>query len=267
MYILAIETTGQRLSAAIITENEDVIELRAEEGMNHLQNLTPMIKELTETCQVELSEAAAIAASVGPGSFTGIRIGVSTARALSQVLDSKTISVPTLMSFAYHLPEYKGVICPIFDARRSQVYAGAYMWKMNSFENVTASEKIGELVKGAAYDLDEYLNALDESLKANEKDEIVLFGDGVKAYGKTIAQWAKEKGYTFYDARVLEENEEVSPLMKPAASIQTASSVAKLAMDFYKEGRLLEYGQLEPDYMRKAEAERKLEEAQKVQKI
>lgn len=263
MYILAIETTGPQLSVAIINDIGDIVELAAEEGMNHLQNLAPMIEELTKSCGVALADASAIAVSAGPGSFTGIRIGVSTVRALAQALNVKTVAVPTLASFAYHVPDYRGVICPVFDARRSQVYAGAYLWTGGSLleagEAAAGAPRAEEIVRGGAYDLDEYLSMLDQALKIYGQRELMLFGDGIRPYGERIAAWAAEKGYSFYDARMLVGNPDVNGVIRPASSVQTAASVARLGMEMYKEGKLLEYGQLTPEYMRKAEAERRLE--------
>ena len=122
MNILAIETTGAEASVAIINEQGQVIVETSTQKLNHLQHLMPMVEVLLEKSRLVIGDLSYIAVSEGPGSFTGIRIGVSSARALAQVLELQTISVPTLKSLAYNVPEYKGIICPIFDARRSQVY-------------------------------------------------------------------------------------------------------------------------------------------------
>lgn len=229
MYILALETTGAHASAAIINEKGRVLEKRGQGVLNHLQYLMPMVKELLEESELQLSDMTAIAASKGPGSFTGIRIGVSSARALAQVLNAETIGVPTLKAFAYNMPEYGGLICPVFDARRNQVYAGAYKWE---------DGEIREVVKGAPYSIDEFL----EKVRAAEEkgtETPLFFGDGTKAYG----DWFKA--------------EEIAP---EEVRLQTAASVAKLAMDMKQAGLVQTYEELKPDYMRKAEAERKLEQ-------
>ena len=260
MYILAIETTGPQLSVAVVNSKNEIVELVGEPGYNHLTNLAPMIDEITKATNVDLAGASAIAVSAGPGSFTGIRIGVSTARALAQSLNIKAIAVPTLMSFAYHVPDYQGVICPIFDARRSQVYGGAFLWNREAGEDAPASEKIFEIVRSGAYALEDYLRMLNQALQISDKNEFMLFGDGVAVYGSRIAEGANEKGYNFYDARMLVGSPEVNAALRPVSNLQTAASVAKLGMEMFKEGCLLEYGQLEPIYMRQAEAERKLAE-------
>ena len=91
MYILALETTGAHASAAIIDEKGTVFEKRSEEVLNHLQSLLPMVKELLEENKLQLDDMTVIAASKGPGSFTGIRIGVSSARALAQALGKRRL--------------------------------------------------------------------------------------------------------------------------------------------------------------------------------
>ena len=139
MYILAIETTGPHCSVAIIDELGRVKEASSKGTMNHLQFLMPLTKQLLTDCQLQLDDINVIAVSAGPGSFTGIRIGVSSARGLAQVLGCKVTPVETLKAFAYHVPDYKGIICPIFDARRNQVYGGAYAWFLRA-------SKMGQII-------------------------------------------------------------------------------------------------------------------------
>lgn len=228
MYILALETTGPNASVAIINESGDTVELKNNEVLNHLQYLMPMTQELMQKQGLQLGDMTAIAASQGPGSFTGIRIGVSSARALAQVMELETLAVPTLKAFAYNMPDFDGLICPVFDARRSQVYAGAYKW-----ENGT----IMEMVEGAPYTIDEFMEKT-----ASLGFPRMFFGDGIKAYGDRF------------------RDEEIAP---EEIRLQTASSVAKLAKDMFEAGEGLHYEELKPNYMRKAEAERKLEEKSK----
>lgn len=238
MYILALETTGAHASVAIIDSRGEVLEKQGQGVLNHLQYLMPMVKELAAENKLQLSDMTAIAASKGPGSFTGIRIGVSSARALAQVLNIPTIGVPTLKAFAYNMPGYRGLICPVFDARRSQVYAGAYRWQ---------NGEIREAVKGAPYSIDEFL----EKVKAADQSQItcdarervfsppLFFGDGTKVYRERFKE------------------DELAP---EEVRFQSAASAARLARDMMQAGQTAGYEELKPDYMRKAEAERKLEQ-------
>ena len=98
MHILAIETTGPYCSR-VINGDAEVVEITSEQTLSHLQSLTVMIGDVLQEAGTTLKDLAAIAVSEGPGSFTGVRIGVSTARGISQVLGTKLIAVPTLEAF------------------------------------------------------------------------------------------------------------------------------------------------------------------------
>ncbi len=245
MNILAIETTGAEASVAIINEKEEVFMETSDEKLNHLQNLMPMVDRLLEKRGMLIDDVDYIAVSEGPGSFTGIRIGVSSARALAQALKLETIGVPTLQSFLYHAPDYKGIICPIFDARRSQVYGGAYQW-VNGIPE--------EVVTGGAYDLHQLLDELEEVVwplesEDSSRKEITFFGDGTIPYRDQILEWQDSS---------LNDNIRVL-FAEDDQKLQKASSVAKLALEIYKTGKRKRLYDLKPVYMRKPEAERKLE--------
>ena len=228
MYILALESTGPHASVAVIDEKGKVTELNNEGTLNHLENLMPMARELLDGAGIALSDITAIAASAGPGSFTGIRIGVTTVRALAQTLGIPAISVETLKSFAYGAKDFDGVICSCIDARRNQCYAGAFKWE---------DGKLIEKIPSGPYMIDEFLE-----MAAGLGENTIFFGDGLGRYG--------EKIYAL---------ENVSAA-GPDERLQHGSYVAKMALDIYNEGGMIDYAALEPIYMRKAEAERKREE-------
>ncbi|MDD2190057.1 MAG: tRNA (adenosine(37)-N6)-threonylcarbamoyltransferase complex dimerization subunit type 1 TsaB [Eubacteriales bacterium] len=263
MNILAIETTGAEASVALINENEEVFMEASDQKMNHLQNLMPMVDILLKKRELTINDIAYMAVSEGPGSFTGIRIGVASARALAQALEIDTISVPTLQSFLYHVPDYRGIICPIFDAKRDQVYGGAFQWicEEDAKETVNCVSDRGkdqhsyrEVVTGGAYDLPQLLMQLRAALLTESSrttaSEVTFFGDGIMPYKKQIEEWQKESSND--NIRILfAEND---------CRFQKASSVARLALQLLRDGRVKNYNDLKPVYMRKAEAERRLEE-------
>ena len=242
MHILAFETTGPHCSVAIIDEAGNVKEAASMGTMNHLQHLMPLTKQLLEESQLQLDDIKGIAVSAGPGSFTGIRIGVSSARGLAQVLGCKVIPVETLKTFPYHDTEYDGLFCPIFDARRNQVYAGAYAWR---------DGEILEAVPGGPYMLDEYLMLLESALSAFSSESgmgrVRFFGDGLKPYGQKVADWAAGQPVEFSAAP--EEHR-----------YQEAGLVARLGLVELKKGKAMEYSMVFPNYMRKAEAQKNLED-------
>lgn len=242
MNILAIETTGKSASVAVINEKGQIFEEKCDETLNHLKFLIPMIKVLLQKNNMNIGDLTAIAASEGPGSFTGIRIGVSSARALAQALNLDCISVPTLETFLYNEENNKGIVCPIFDARRSQVYGGAYKWN--------GEKKVTEVVEGKAYMLDEFLELLKKSL-LSEQNEVTFFGDGIEVYKAQIEEWQNTSLND--DIQINFANDEIK--------YQKASSVAKYAVKLFESEKVCQYNELKPNYMRKAEAERKLDEA------
>lgn len=238
MYILAIETTGPHCSVAIIDKDGIVAEAFSKGTMNHLQFLMPLTKQLLTDCGLQLGDIGVIAVSAGPGSFTGIRIGVSSARGLAQVLGCKITPVETLKAFAHHVPEYDGLICPIFDARRNQVYGGAYIWE---------NDEIVEVVPGGPYMLDEYLTLLEEAIALSGFDRLQFFGDGLKPYGQKVEAWAS--GHPLQITFAPEEHR-----------YQEAGSVARLGLEEVKKGNVREYDNVFPNYMRIAEAQKNLDD-------
>ena len=263
MNILAIETTGAEASVAMINEKGEVFMEASDQKMNHLQNLMPMVDILLKKRGLSIDDMNYIAVSEGPGSFTGIRIGVASARALAQALDIETIGVPTLQSFLYNVPDYRGIICPIFDARRNQVYGGAYQWtgvgQSGETEKGTlcgnaARAPYREVVPGGAYDLPQLLDRLKTALltgsDGNTALEVTFFGDGIIPYKEQITDWQN-----------VSLNDNIHVLFaEDDIRLQKASSVARLALESCRAGRVKSLYDLKPVYMRKAEAERKLEE-------
>jgi len=237
MYILAFETTGEKASVACIDEKGGLICESSDGPRNHLQSLMPMTQSLLKKNGITSGDISCVAASCGPGSFTGIRIGVTTARAFAQAAGIPCIAVPTLPAFIYNIEEYNGLVCPILDARRDQVYGGAYIWNKNKTDIVTA-------VAGGAYGIKEYLELLSLKVSEIENCDIMFFGDGLKKYQNDIQIWGKGMPVGFAEG---------------GNRLQKAPSAAKLALKLWNEGKRLNFNEFMPLYMRKAEAERKLE--------
>lgn len=244
MRLLGIETTGPFCSVALKTESE-IYELSGDKKLNHLSGLTPTIKKITEEAGLTLKELDAICVSEGPGSFTGIRIGVSTGRGIAQVLGLPLISVPTIFAFGRDIfkkakknsgkekNENLIIACPVFNARRNQVYAGAYRGNQ-------------EIVKAGPYMLEEFIEKLRGELTASQDEALYFAGDGVEAYGEQIKE-SMPKAH-FLDI------------------CQSALGVCDMAFymlsnrNAFEDNLDLNYKNLKPNYMRMPEAERKLKE-------
>lgn len=244
MKILAIETTGLFASVAVIDENQNIWDAQSDRKLSHLENLVPMIEKLLENCELKLGDMTHIAVSEGPGSFTGIRIGMATAKALAQALDLPMISVPTLKSFAWNVPDFDGLICPVFDARREQIYAGAYYWQ---------EESCYQAIPDRAYYGQDFLAKID-TFDPDKKRKIMLLGDGIDIISEVVDAWEIRT-----NRKSLKGDSSVI-LAQDNFKLQKASSVAKLAYILYEEGNVKNFADLQPVYLRKPEAERRLEE-------
>ena len=148
MRILALDSSGLVASVAVAEEEEGTSDARtvAEYTVNfkktHSQTLLPMLDEVAKMIELDLHTVDAIAVAAGPGSFTGLRIGSATAKGLGLALHKPLIHIPTLEGLAYNLCGVSGLICPIMDARRGQVYTGIYQ----------DSSPVGSWTKDGYYD-------------------------------------------------------------------------------------------------------------------
>ena len=233
MKILAIDSSGMTASAALL---EDGL-LRAEYTVNykktHSQTLLPMIDEIVRMTELDLNSLDAIAVAGGPGSFTGLRIGSATAKGLGLALDKPLISVPTVDAMAYNFFGAEGLICPMMDARRSQIYRGLYRFRGAAFQVLLPQR--AEAVEEMA----DRLNSLGEP--------VILLGDGAAVYQEKL------RGLL-----------QVPWSMAPAhLNRQRAAAVGSLAETYLAEGRTETAAEHKPEYLRLSQAERERKEREK----
>ena len=229
MRILGIESSSLVASVAIVENGLTMAEYTVNFKKTHSQTLLPMIDEMVNMLGIELSTLDAIAVSGGPGSFTGLRIGSATAKGLGLALDKPLIHIPTLDATAYGLYGSDGVICPIMDARRNQVYTGLYRFT----KDFTVIMEQDALDMG---DLIEKLNSMG--------GRVIFLGDGVPVYRAVI----EEKMTVPFDFAPAHVNR------------QRAASVAALGAVYFAEGKTETAMEHKPDYLRKSQAEREREE-------
>jgi len=123
MLVLALESSAKPASAAVYETSGKLLgQYFQNNGFSHSRTLLAMTQSLMKNLEITLSEIGLIAVASGPGSFTGVRIGVSAAKGLAWGLDIPVCGVSTLEAMAYQIPGHDGIICPVMDARRSQVY-------------------------------------------------------------------------------------------------------------------------------------------------
>ncbi len=139
MYILNIETATKNCSVALAKDGETILcKEIAELGYSHAEKLHVFIKEIVDEAGIELSNLSAVAVSQGPGSYTGLRIGVSTAKGLCYALDVPLIAIDTLTSLSNQVLFQDGLIIPMIDARRMEVYSAIFNSKNEMLREVKA---------------------------------------------------------------------------------------------------------------------------------
>ena len=226
MKLLALDSSGLVASVAVVEDDNMLAEYTVNYKKTHSQTLLPMLDEIVRMTEQDLGTVDAIAVAAGPGSFTGLRIGSATAKGLGLALDKPLISVPTVDALAFNLYGSSARICPIMDARRSQVYTGVYTFAGDEFRVLSPQrpQAVSELV---------------EELNAGE-GEVIFLGDGVPVYRK-----------------VLEEQMKVPFRFAPAhCNKQRAACVAVLGMRYFREGKCETAAEHAPDYLRPSQAER-----------
>ena len=227
MKILAMDSSGLVASAAVLEDDTLLAEYTVNHKKTHSQTLLPMIDEILRMLEIEPAQLDAIAIAGGPGSFTGLRIGSATAKGLGLALDKPLVPVPTVDALACKLYGMtKGVIVPMMDARRDQVYTGVYRFDDRGLQTVRKQwpAAITELIA--------ILNELGE--------EVTFLGDGVPVAQKKI-----------------EANLTVPYRFAPAhLNRQRAGAVGVLAMQYLAEGRAMPSAEHVPEYLRLSQAER-----------
>lgn len=175
MLILQIETATSVCSCALSLNGETIAIKEINQINIHIEKITLLIESLLEETGYEIGDLNAIAVSRGPGSYTGLRIGISTAKGLCYALDIPLIAINTLDAMAYgfmhfHYAGLEGaLICPMIDARRREVYSAVYDADLNQIEQVAA-----RIIDESSFD------------HASENNRIVLFGDGAEKFTDTF---------------------------------------------------------------------------------
>ena len=185
-----------------------------------------MLDEIAKMTELDLNSIDAIAVAAGPGSFTGLRIGSATAKGLGLALKKPLIAIPTVEGLAYNLYDISGLICPIMDARRKQVYTGIYRFTDHQLKVV--EDQIAVPMETVIEKLNQYGEA------------VTFLGDGVPVFHELIAE-KMTVPYSFAPAHV---------------NKQRAAAVAVLGEIYYRQGKTETAMEHVPDYLRVSQAER-----------
>lgn len=234
MRILAVDTSTNVATVAVVIDGILEGEYISNKGKTHSQRLMPMIDELLKTLAIKSNDIDAFSAAVGPGSFTGLRIGVTTIKGFGFALNKPVIGINTLDAMAYNLPFCRDIICPMIDARNNQVFTAVYSGQAHSDIN------------GVPTRTSEYMGVPVEELAAllkNTEERVIFLGDAVKLHSEYFKQQLGERA-VFAPASV---------------AMPKASSVAQLASIMLAEGKTESAFDLKPFYLRKSQAEREAE--------
>ncbi len=136
MKVLALDTSTQTASVALFDDRVMIAETCINHHKTHSQKLMPILQNLMNSVEWKVKDVNLIAVAVGPGSFTGIRIGISVAKALAQPFNIPIFPVSSLEGMCYSFNNFDGFLCPMFDARRTQVYAGVYKYSDEKVKSI-----------------------------------------------------------------------------------------------------------------------------------
>lgn len=223
MLILALDSSATVASVALCDGERLLAEYTLNNGNTHSETLLPMIETMLSHYGCDIGEIELFAVSSGPGSFTGVRIGAATVKGLAFDTGKACVGVSTLEAIAENARLYRGLVCPVMNARRSQVYTALFRFD---------GEKEERLMPDSALSIAE----LDEVL-SGYGEEICFVGDG---YGVTLPALKKTRA-AFVPDRLVH---------------QSAYSVARVALRAYKEGKHTDDAGLTVTYLRPSQAER-----------
>lgn len=245
MKILAIDTSSKVCSVAITEDTNKIIELHNDDEKTHSVKLMSMIDEALKTCSLTLDNIDLLSCCVGPGSFTGVRIGIATVKAFSDAKNISTVGISSLEELAYNTLETipsiqlsNTLFCSIIDANNHNVYCGLFRYYNDCLNQIT--DFISE-------DIETVISKINTTIATfnNQFNNIMFIGDGTVAYKELL------------------QNEINNINLHFATNEQNNANSVSVAIAGYIKYKNGDYGNsdfLSPLYLRKSQAERALEE-------
>ena len=230
MNVLGIDTCCMAATAAVITDDRLAAQVVQNNKKTHSQKIMPMIDFMLREAEMTVGDIDCFAAAAGPGSFTGVRIGIATIKALAHAAGKPCAAVSTLHALAYNVADFGGIICPILDARRGQVYNA--LFKGGSLDRITDDRAL------SAEELCDELEQMDES--------VIFVGDGLPVLAEMINKRLGRRAV----------------FAKRSQRMNLAASVAEIGYDMLLLGDVCGYSELKPQYLRLSQAEREKAERQ-----
>lgn len=223
MKILAIDTSGPVAGAAVMVDGRIVHSIALNHGLTHSESIMPAVEDCMAASGLKCEDIDVFAAVAGPGSFTGVRIGVCAAKGFAHAVNKPCIPVHALEALAMNFYGFDGLVCPILDARRSQVYCALFDTSEGMPKRVMEDDAI----------------ALSELLERLPKDRKIMFlGDGLGVHAETIrAQLGNQA-------------------MIASANLRDLRPDAVCALAAQKQNEWVSAHELRPVYLRVPQAER-----------
>ena len=237
MTILGVDSSSEPMSVALAEDGRIISEYYLSLGLTHSETLMCVLNEMLRQTGTDLRDIDAVAVTSGPGSFTGLRIGSGTVKGIADALDIPIIGVPTLEVMAFNIYDKDSLIVPMLDARRRNVYAGAY-----AYEGEELKEKLPQCITG----ITELLLKIPDWGKRT-----VFTGDAEERFRDEIE---KELKVPFSFA-------------PPHIRNQRAGALCVLALKRYNAGEIMKAGDFKPDYIKATHAEEERREAEKQGKL
>lgn len=228
MKILAIDTSNWPLGVAVIEDGKLLGEINTHLAENHSLRLMPAVESLLAQLNIAPNQLEGIAVAKGPGSYTGVRIGVTTAKTLAWSLGLPIIGISSLQVIAQNRLDFGGIIVPMFDARRGQAYRG--MYRLDSERQVAAPVEEDRL---------QLVGDLLQDLK-QQSEPLLFIGEGVQIHTDVIKQQLGDQAY----------------IARPIDHMPRASQLAYVAWKWW-DTRVEEVHPFAPEYLQLAEAEAK----------
>lgn len=239
MKILAVECSATPASVAILDNHKLLAEAFANVKLTHSQTLMPMIENLLAASKIKLSDIEGFAIANGPGSFTGVRIGISAVKGLAAAKKLPCVGVSTLLAMAYNYIDTDCIVCAVMDARCNQFY--------NAIFDIENSE-ITRLCEDRALMCDELLEEI-KKISQNSDKCVIIIGDGADAFYKAACDIKNVKK------------------AHPSHEFQNAVGVGYASLDSFKKGEVLSPNELLPFYLRLPQAERELKMKKENEKL
>lgn len=227
MKILAIDTSSKICSVSILENDDVILEKHTNDEKTHSQNLMPLVDGIFKESNLSLDDIDLLSCCLGPGSFTGIRIGIATVKAFADVKNIPVAGVTSLESLAYNIDE-PGLIISLIDAKNDNVYYSLFSFDGNNYN------QIGEYKADNIQNILDYLSIYD--------DPLLFVGDGSILHQDKIQTYIKNPKFA-----------------SEKQNIQTSISIGKSAYNKYKSGNYGDSSTILPIYLKKSQAERQLD--------